>query len=159
MIHCERTRDYELARQVLTDPRIYPFISDDSSPRRDEYRPIESDAVIYLACYDRGDALDEFLGLFLFAPVSGVCVEVHTCLLPNAWGARAAAAAIAASRWIWEHTETERIITQVPEDNPLARRFALKAGMRPYGRNPASIRRAGRLQDLILLGLSRPPKE
>jgi RimJ/RimL family protein N-acetyltransferase len=159
MIRCERTRDYELARQVLTDRRIYPFISDDQSPAREDYRPIESEAVIYLACYDREEALDEFLGLFLFTPISGVCVEVHTCLLPAAWGSRAAAAAIVAARWIWENTQAERIITAVPADNALAHRFAKLAGMRQFGRNPAAISRGNRLQDLILLGLSRPPKE
>ena len=151
MIHCERTRDYELARQIITHPRIYPWVTDDASPAREDYRPIESDAVIYLLVYDAA----ELLGMFLFTPQSGVCVEVHTCLLPHAWGSRATAAAAAARAWIWAHTPAARIVTSVPADNRLALRFAVRSGMLEYGRNPASIRKNGRLEDLILLGISR----
>jgi len=155
LIRAERTRDYELARQVLTHPKIYPAISDDSSPAREDYQPIASEAVIYLAVYDAA----ELLGLFLFVPQSGVCVEVHTCLLPRAWGGRAAEAARAARAWIWANTPAARIVTSVPEGNRLALRFARQAGMTEYGRNPASIQRNGRLEDLILLGMSKPPQE
>jgi RimJ/RimL family protein N-acetyltransferase len=153
LIRAERTRDYELARQIITHPQIYPAITDDSSPAREAYQPIESEALIYLALYD--DA--ELIGMFLFVPITGVTLEVHTCILPTAWGARAGEAARVAMAWIWANTPAARIVGSVPESNRLAHRFGKRAfGMTEYGRNPAAIRKRGRLQDLILLGISKP---
>jgi RimJ/RimL family protein N-acetyltransferase len=98
----------------------------------------------------------ELLGLWMFHPQNAVCWEVHTCLLPNAWGERAHIAARALPEWIWQHTPCRRIVTHVPENNRLALRFALKAGMTIFGCNKASYLKHGRLCDQLCLGLSKP---
>jgi hypothetical protein len=61
-----------------------------------------------------------------------------------------------ALEWIWRNTPCRRIVTNVPEDNRLAYRFALSAGMIGYGLNRASFQRGGRLLDQHCLGISRP---
>ena len=88
-------------------------------------------------------------------PHNYVLYEVHTALLPCAWGLRAPLATRAGARWMFEHTNCQRIVTCVPAGNTLALRLALKAGMSQYGRNPRSLLRGGVLVDQILLGMNK----
>ena len=152
MITFERSFDYELIRSILTHPRIYPHIADDGSPPREEYRPIESEAIWYVVVRD----CEEVLGLWMLHPLNTITYEIHTALLPNAWGSRSIQAALELPDWIWEHTPCRRIITNVPSANRLALRFALAAGMTIYGVNPGSYLKNGVLCDQTCLGLSKP---
>lgn len=151
MITFERAGDLELVRSVMTHPQIYPHISDDGSPPAEEFEPIDHPAVWYVLAFDG----DELLGLFMFIPQGAACWEVHTCLLPASWGARAAAAAAGAAAWLFKQTECRRIVTAVPICNRLALRFARQAGMTQYGVNPNSFLKHGELHDQVLLGLSK----
>ena len=153
MIYFERSKDYALIRGILTQPSIWRHISDDFSPEPDEYRPIESESIWYVMVWDG----NELLGLWMFHPHNGICWEVHTALLPDAYGDRARAAAIGMTKWMWRNTPCRRIITHVPANNRLALRFAIEAGMEVYGTNPASFQKGGKLIDQICLGISRPP--
>lgn len=152
MIVFERTRNYELAREILTHPKIWPFISDDASPPVEDFQPVAHDAFWYVLAH-YGDTL---LGLWMFVPQNGVCYEVHTALLPVAWGLLGQSAARALPAWIWENTPCRRIVTNVPSSNRLALHFALKAGMKIYGVNEASYLKDGVLRDQVCLGLSKP---
>lgn len=152
MITFERSFDYELIRQILIHPKIYPAISDDGSPPRAEYRPVESDAIWYVVVRDSG----EVLGLWMFVPANAITWEIHTALLPNAWGSRSIQAALELPDWIWQHTPCRRIVTHVPSANRLALRFALAAGMEIYGIDKASYLKHGVLCDQTCLGLSKP---
>ena len=87
-------------------------------------------------------------------PHNAICWEIHTCLLPNAWGERGRRAARLLPEWIWQHTPCRRIITNVPDNNRLALRFALAAGMTEIGVNAASFLKNGKLRDQTLLGIS-----
>lgn len=147
----ERTHDREVVRAVMAHPRIYPHIADDGCPPATEFEPLEHPGVWYVLVRDEGRPL----GLFVFVPQNSVCWEVHTCLLPWAWGRPAAIAAAEMARWIWEHTPCRRIVTSVAAYNRLALRFAERAGMTEYGRNPASWLKDGKLHDQVLLGMSR----
>jgi RimJ/RimL family protein N-acetyltransferase len=148
----ERTRDLELVRSILTHPRVYPWISDDGCPPAEEFQPIDHPSVWYVVVREQLSGL--LLGLFMFVPQNAVCWEVHTCLLPAAWGKPAAAAAAGASHWMGERTPCRRIVTSVPSYNRLALRFARAAGMKQFGVNPASYLKTGKLHDQVLLGLS-----
>ena len=139
MIHIERSSDYALIKAVMRTPAIYRHISDDGSPPADEYRPIESEAIWYLVAWD-GNTL---LGLWMLVPTNSICFEIHTCLLPHAWGERAHRAAQVMLAWVWENTGCQRIITNVPVDNRLAFHFALNAGMEVYGKNEDSFLKTG----------------
>jgi RimJ/RimL family protein N-acetyltransferase len=147
----EPTTDRELIRLAMVHPRVYPSISDDFSPAPQDFQPHIGPGTLYLAVYDG----DNYLGCFLFVQWSPVMFEVHTCLLPAAYGAKATEAAKAAAEWMFHHTTCRRIITHVPQYNRLALRFAERAGLTQCGRNYQSYQKDGRLHDLIMLGLSK----
>lgn len=146
----ERTKDYALIRKIMTHHRVYPHITDDGCPPVEKFHPGESDDLWYILVTD-----DEPLGLWLFVPQNAVCWEVHTCMLPVAWGERAAAAAKEMAEWIWKNTPCRRIITNVPECNRLALKFAKAAGMVEFGRNEKSFLKNGKLWGQIMLGLTK----
>jgi RimJ/RimL family protein N-acetyltransferase len=140
----------------MTHHSIWPYISDDGSPPIEEYRPIESEQIWYVIVRDiYPDAgTQEVLGMWIFHPQNSICWEVHTCLLPNAWGDRGQRAARIGPAWVWENTPCRRIITNVPTTNRLALHFAVKAGMHIFGVNPASYKKHGTLCDQVMLGIS-----
>lgn len=156
MITFERSTDYGLIRRILTHPRIWDKISDDYSPPVREYQPIKHDAVWYVVVRDAKPEGAELLGLWMFVPQNGVCWEVHTALMPCAWGDVGLEAARQLPAWIWANTPCRRIVTNVPSTNRLALHFAVKAGMRIYGVNQASYLKGGKLCDQVCLGLSPP---
>jgi RimJ/RimL family protein N-acetyltransferase len=152
MIHIERSTDYALIRGIMTHDAVYRHLTDDTSPAAADFRPIESDHLWYLVVWDG----NQLLGLWLLHPHTAVEWEIHTALLPDAWGDRARRAAAVMLEWVWVNTPCRRIITGVPQGNRLAYRFALDAGMEQYGVNCASFLKNGRMQDQICLGISRP---
>lgn len=151
MIRFERTRDMDIVRKILTHPAIYRHISDDFSPSADQYEPPEHESILHMLALDG----DEVLGLWVFIPKNEICLEVHTNLLPNAYGERSLIAAKEMAEWIWKHTSCERIITDVPDFNRHAFKFAKRAGMSEFGCNPKSFKKDGKLWDVHMLGMSR----
>lgn len=142
-------------REVMTHPRVWPYITDDGSPSIEEFQPAAGPGVLYLLCLEG----EELLGLWMFVQVNSVSLDVHTCLLPGHGFRRSREAARQAAEWIWANTSCQRIQTSVPERNRIAFKFAEAAGMLEYGRNPQSISQGGRLWDQILLGMSRPKEQ
>jgi RimJ/RimL family protein N-acetyltransferase len=152
MLHFEPTRDLGYVRLVATTPRLWEHLSDDFSGPREAWQPPAHDAITYLKVTDD----EQCLGFFMLVQQSPVLWEVHTALLPAAWGACGREAAQGLIAWVFAHSTCQRLITSVPASNRLALRFALRAGMTEFGRNPRAYQTRGQLEDLILLGLSRP---
>jgi len=161
VIHFERSFDYELIRKIITHPRIYKHLVDDSSPAREDFYPMEDEAVWYIVVREIfPDAEpEEVLGLWMLHPHNSICWEIHTALLPNAWGERAHRAVRMVFDWIWENTPCRRLITNVPSSNRLALHYAVGAGMKIYGVNEASFLKGGVLCDQVCLGLTKPDKQ
>ena len=167
MIRFERTKDWYLIRKVITDPKIYPCVSDDGSPAPEAFRPIQNDAIWYVSVWDIAGAVEGcapgaqdisgvmLCGLFMFVPQNAATFEIHTCLLPSCWGAKATQIAHDLHEWAWNNMPCHRIVTNVPAYNRLALRFARKAGMREFGVNQKSYLKDGKLYDQIMLGASR----
>lgn len=147
----ERTFDAALIRKVFTDPAIYPHITDDSCPSPDQWQPTMHEAVWYVLVKDG----DELLGVWMLVPHNAICYEIHTCLLPASWGARAEQAAKELAAWVWDNMPARRVITNVPRCNRLALRFAKRAGMTEFGVNKRSFLKHGQLHDQIMLGISK----
>ena len=147
----ERTNDYCLVKQIITHPKIWPHVSDDFSPKVEVYEPIQHEAAWYVLVKDG----QELLGLFALYPENRICWKVHTCLLPNSWGRRSKQAAREGVQWIFNNTECKRIITDVPEYNTLAYRFAEIGGMSQFGINHKSFQKDGKLHDVFMLGISK----
>jgi RimJ/RimL family protein N-acetyltransferase len=148
----EPTHDLALIRSIFVHPRVWPYISDDGSPAVENFQPIDHAGVLYLLAFD-GETL---LGLWMFVQQNAVTVEVHTALLPGHGYRRGREAARGAAEWIWAHTKCQRIFTNVPACNRIARKFAEAAGMTEFGTNFKSYLKNKVLQDQTLLGISRP---
>ena len=147
-----RTHDMDIVRQVMTHPKVYPWISDDGCPTAEEFRPVDIEPLWYVLCCDGAD----LLGLWLFSPQNSVTYEVHTCLVPGHGFRRAREAGKAVLRWMWKNSGAQRIVTNVPAFNRIALRYAQDGGLVQFGVNRESFLKDGILYDQILLGISRP---
>lgn len=149
----ERSEDWELIKRIITHPRIYPWLSDDFSPKPEDWTPIEHPSIWYVLARDA----EGVLGGWMLHPENGCCWKIHTAILPEARGERARQAVAELAPWIWDHIPSvERVNTDVPSFNDAALKFALAAGMKQFGINPKSFKKGGKLFDQILLGISRP---
>lgn len=148
-----RTHDFELVRATMTHPRIWPWISDDGRPDVATWKPQEGPGFWYITVHDGG----EYLGLWMLTTYSTAMAIIHTCLLPSAWGARAAEAARQFWGWCWDNTPFRRIVTCIPAFNRLALRFAERGGMVRWGLNPKAWLHEGRMWDEVWMG--RSPEE
>lgn len=145
-----RTTDAAWIKEVMTHPRIWPRISDDHSPAPEDFEPILHEGLYYLSPEHRGAPV----GVFFFHAHSVVCWEIHTCILPEFWGPPAVLAARAAMLWMVDNTACRKIITHVPDDNPVAHRYARRVGMTDEGVNRASFLKGGSLLDQFFLGIT-----
>jgi RimJ/RimL family protein N-acetyltransferase len=145
----ERTHDMEQVNSIMKNPAIWPHIHEDGTA--DDYRPSDHEGLHWMVVRDG----DEVLGMFLVHARGEVCFEMHTCLLPNCWGRRAAQAAQLLGKWVFNETRCEKLVTSVPSYNRLALRFAMAGGMRKEGVNQASYLRNGELVDQIMLGITK----
>lgn len=147
----ERTFNWETVKAIMTHPKIWPHITDDFAVKVEVFEPITHPSAWYVLVKDG----EELLGLFALYPENHICWKVHTCLLPNAWGKRAKQAAREGVQWVFNNTECLRLITDVPEYNALALRFANMGGMEPFGVNHKSYQKDGKLHDVTMLGISK----
>jgi RimJ/RimL family protein N-acetyltransferase len=151
MITFQRTYDYDLIESIMTHPQLYEAAADDFAPTRESFQPRTDSDIWYILVRFAGNVI----GLFALAPQNAICWEVHTRLLPAAWGPIARAAAAALVPWVWENTGCRRLVTVCPSYNRLAIRFAERGGMTRYGVNPQSWQKGGALFDQVLLGISK----
>jgi RimJ/RimL family protein N-acetyltransferase len=139
------TRDEAFIRECITHPRIWPSVSCDGVGK-DQIGLAEH--LIYLCPEDDIGRL----GVFVLEPHNPRWLEVHTALLPNAWGPRAAEGARAAIEYV-RAAGIRKLTTLVPDGNFLALRFAKKAGFREEGRISKSYPHEGKMMDQVLLGM------
>ena len=151
MINLERTVDREIIKAITTDPRIWDAISEDGSPKREEYEPPVDGAVYVLV---RADG--EPRGLFVLVPHSAIRWEVHTLLLPELSPWRKLEAAARCREWVFANTPCESLYTEIPEFNSAAYGFAIAAGMKEFGREKRAFLKNNRLYDIAWLAIHRP---
>ena len=142
----ERTRDMELVRSILAHPRIWPHIHEDGT---DEPIAIDHDAMFWMLVSDDAPA-----GVFLAHARSMNCWEMHTCLLPRIWGAGANEAARLFRDFMFGELGCKKLVTNIPDGNRAALRFAVSNGMVVEGNNRASYLKNGRLLDQTMLGIT-----
>ena len=152
MVEIEKTNDCALIKRIFTHPGAWEWMRDDFSPPREEWEPIESESVIYLAA--KHDS--KVFGLFALVPDNAICWKVHVCMLPAGYGALSREAFLELFRWVWQYTRCLRLVGYVAESNRKALKLALDVGMQQYGTNPDSWLKDGKLQAQVLLGISKP---
>jgi len=151
MLSVSPTQDYSLIREIAIHPKIFDKISDDDTPKCEEWKPMEHPALIYLLASDE----DGPCGYWMLQPHASYLVEVHTVLLPRAWGDNALRLGRIAIQWVWENTSFQRMFTLVPKFNRIALRFALVSGFEKFGEQPDAYLKNGKLHSMIYLGLSK----
>lgn len=147
----EPTQDMALVKKIITHPKLWPYLSDDFSPPPEQFEPAQAEGIIYLLVSEE----NRTLGCFLLHSHSAIVWEVHTCLLPEAWG-KSEEATKGGTEWVWSNLPCMRLITNVPNNNKLALRLAKRSGMQQFGCNPDSFAKAGKVYSMAMLGISRP---
>lgn len=150
MIQIKPLDNKELILSTLRNKHIYKHLTDDSCPQNPDSFCIVSDLLLYLGVYQD----DEYMGLFVIHRHNYILYEVHTCLLPVAWGSSVDYAKSCIS-WMFQNTDCKRLITNVPDGNTLAIRLAQKSGMDIFGYNPSSFLKNGQLIGQTILGVSK----
>lgn len=140
----ERTYDADFI--TLCVLQAWDSIHDDGAPDKDLYFPPINDGVQWLRAGD--------FGVFALHKINHVTGEAHTILLPDAHG-QAVEIAKEALKYAFTHCGVERIVTNVPEFNPLALRLAHRAGFKDIGINKRSFQKKGILYDQFFLGISK----
>lgn len=151
MLSVAPTVDYELIRGIATHPKIFSRISDDDTPLREEWSPMQHPALTYLLASDEEGPC----GYWMLQPHASYLLEVHTVLLPRVWGPKAIDLARIAIQWVWANTKTQRMFTLVPEFNRVALKFAEASGFKVFGDQPGAYLKNGKLHSIVYLGLSK----
>lgn len=148
----ENSKDWSLIKWIVTDPKVYPLISDDFSPEPARWEPIKHVEVSYVLAKDN----EEIFGLFALIPDNSICWKAHPCLLPKAFGEKSREITHEFIRWLWKNTPCLRLIAEVPKFNSIVQKYARECGMLEFGVNEASLMKGGELHDQILFGISKP---
>jgi hypothetical protein len=148
----ERTRDARLIKQLATDPRIFPYVTDDHHPNPNTWEPLMSELVVNLIARDSVGAF----GFAIFIPRSFSCYATHVGFLPRSYGRTARRAFERMIGWMWTRTQAARLTGEIAIENRRAIAFAKRAGFVEYGVNRKSFLRGGSLRDQVCLGLSKP---
>lgn len=123
-----RTADVALIQKTMTHPRLYKWLCREVPAN--EFIP--PGRMMYVAVHEGL----EYLGLFAFDPKEIGTSEIHTALLPNAWG-RALGIYRQGIEWVWKHTGITRIVGRIRESNRLALRVARRAGLKVFNVVPS----------------------
>lgn len=150
----EHTKDKSLIREIITHPKVWRWLSDDSFPPKELYCPPDNGAVFYLVVSDAESR--ECFGLIITHAITSALWEVDHALLPTAYGAPAFEIGRAFEAWLWENTSAETALGLTPVDNRLAVKYARRHGMTESGRIPRGISRGGEFHDYIVFTKTRP---
>lgn len=132
---------------ILSHPAVFRHVGDDSVMACE---PVDHEAFHWMLVTE-----GEPIGVFLVHAHNSVCYEMHTSILPQAWGSKASKAAKMLLDWAFNGTPCRKMITAVPKYNRAALRFAKAGGMIPEGVNRKSFLHEGELIDQIMLGITR----
>lgn len=145
----EPTTDTDIVKRIVTDPRVWRELSDDGDGDPADYEAKVHPQVVYVLAKDA----DKTLGLLIFSVHSRICWEVTIAVTSEGRG-RALEIAKAGIPWVFSKG-CLRIIGRVLKTNRLALRLNKRAGFRVYGVNPGSVMKNGKLEDLVLFGISK----
>ena len=148
-ISFEWTQDYDKVTKILTHPRLYDWLTDDTAPTRDSFRAFEG--FYYVLAEHYGDTV----GVFVIAPQSSVCWQVHTALLPYAWGSLAVEIYKEGIQWVFANSECRKVVGNIRANNKLAIRLAERGGLTRIGINEKCVMKNGKLRDQVIMGICK----
>ena len=151
MITYWRITDLGTVRGILSSHDLYPHLGDDFTPPVEQFEPNDHPAIWYVGVRDPNG----IIGIFSLFPENTVCWQVHVAMFPWAGTQEKWEAARTLPEWLNAQTDCRRLTAAVPASNRAAIIYGTHGiGMRYVGRHSAAVMKGGKLQDLILLGLS-----
>jgi hypothetical protein len=149
MLTFERSHDLPLIRALIVDN--WDQVSDDTSEPMESFVPPDHPSIWYvLVRHDENP-----IGLFMFER-RGVEFLVHCCLIPGTGGFKAVRSLKEVLGWMWANSPARRITGSVPAYNARTLKQARLVGMKQFGVNEKAVLKHGKLEDLILFGISAP---
>lgn len=132
----------------MVNDAVWPHISDDSCGNKDDFEP--GLGLLYLAVEDDG----EKVGFFAISAINSICCEIHTVMLPIAWG-KTLKYTEEVIDWIFSETGFLKIVTFVPETNKKALKLAIKSGLQIEGFLSSSFKKNGDLIGQHVLSINK----
>lgn len=121
----ERTYDTELVRDMLSDPVLNKRVTQDGDVSMFDPEN-QKDLIFLLAINDAGQSLGFYVVHIINSPI---CYQLHANFLPKYWGTGLHKYSTQAFRWMFEHTNAEKIVAFCPEIYPEVIQHAVNAGM------------------------------
>lgn len=146
----ERTHDMVLVRAIVTDPGVWPFVSDDGCGGPEGFEPVDAEGVFHLIAIDK-----EPMGHYYYHPLNFGLYQGHQTTLPGQRGRKAIRALKMANEWMFDHTPARALVGMTPESNQAAIRVAKWAGMKDDGRIAGGWIKDGQAEDLILSTITK----
>lgn len=145
------TKDEDLIRSVVCDPRVYSKLWGDDAGPAEEWQPISHPMVSYFAIVDG----KRFVGIVITVRESRIKLAVHNVILPEIGWKRRLEIVLGFFDWAAEHG-IRRVTGRVASSNRYALRFNEAAGMKMFGIDEKAIMKNGVLEDEHLFGISLP---
>jgi hypothetical protein len=118
----EWSKDRDIAQSIITNPSVWPWVSDDTCDINSfEHPPIDGVCIRMALCYD-GESL---CGCFFLYEKDEKTTEIHTCLTVHGKAKKFGDQVV---ERIFSDTDYDQVVTFIPVDNPAAASLAKKCG-------------------------------
>ncbi len=156
MVTFQISRNWELIRSVLAEPRCYRKMVNDEAPSIEDFAVTPSDNFIYVLAVESDTIV---LALFLLLPCEmldgTIAAECHFCFIPEAWG-HTKEIAEGFLEWVWRETSIVRLLGPVPAYNRLAYRLASAVGFQRAATVSDTRMKNGRSFDVLMMEIQKP---
>lgn len=125
MYSVEVATDKNTVKEFLTDPILFPLISDDYTSSPEDWEPSWDQSTFYLLV-KRGS---ELVAVQTSRAVTGSCFEVHVNVCPMNWR-ESVEINKACIDWVYENTLAMKLIAYIPEYCEEVLYHALKMGFK-----------------------------
>lgn len=137
--------DTKYLNRIIHHPSIYPFITDDYAPFVEPKQGRLGETFLKSDLYW---VLSPAKGaVFILTPRSFTTYEVHTLILPAHRGRKAVNLGKEATKWFFENSTCEKLISWCPVTNPKAKLYAQLVGFEVDCLLTKSIKLKGELVD------------
>ncbi len=144
----ERTHDMDVVEEIINHPVVVSSLTDSE----DWNLMVDVDSIHYMLVMADDD---EVLGIFILIPRNSASVAVHTAFLPRAYGVSTLDAAELLKEYIFNDIEYDKVLTEVPSFNLLARGYAQNAKLNQEGVLKKAYKHHNVLYDLYQYGLTK----
>ena len=148
MIRCG-VEHIEIINNILRDPEIFPFISDDFTQPPEEFTVGPTIKTAHILCPNRYTVV-------LFLPKNGITWELHYNVLKAGRGEDIRKITPEILKYDFEQIPNcKKLVCYIAEQHKNVIKFAVEMGMQYEGRLKGSVQKNGKLYDDIILGMRR----